>query len=320
MNPEQTLRLVHALQLKITLEIRRICEAHHIPFFLTAGSTLGAVRHKGFIPWDEDMDIGMLRQDYDRFLQVCQTELGEEYFLQTWDTEPDYPMSLAKIRLNDTLFVEAFSRDTSFHHGIFVDIFPYDSVPESPFLRHVQSIGYYLLNRMLWIKKGCGTNMKDTRSQAIRYYFFRLFSLPFPYSAVKALFNRMQTLYNGQNTPYIVTVGSYSYRKEMILRDWATDLAPVLFENVSLPTYRNWDAYLRHMYGDYMKLPPMEKRHKHDIISVNLGAYQSMPQPEKETTHEIDYQQKNCSCIGTGSALFEPTVSPEQGECVSILG
>ena len=83
-----------------------ICEKYHLRYFVAFGTLLGTVRHKGFIPWDDDIDVGMPREDYERFLQIAQKECGEEYFLQTVDTDPEYHLYFAKLRMNRTRFVE----------------------------------------------------------------------------------------------------------------------------------------------------------------------------------------------------------------------
>ena len=88
---------IHSLQIKIALEIKRICEKNGLPYFIIAGTLLGAVRHGGFIPWDDDMDFGLLREDYEKFIEACKTDLSDEFFLHTWDTDPEYPFSYAKI-------------------------------------------------------------------------------------------------------------------------------------------------------------------------------------------------------------------------------
>ncbi len=271
---EKLLQKVHVLELKIAIEIKRICEKHEIPYFLLAGSALGAVRHGGFIPWDEDMDIGMRRPDYERFLAVCETDLGSEFFLHTWDTDPDYPFSFAKVRLNGTHFVEAVSKDAGLHDGIFVDIFPFDNAPDRAFQRRLQGIRYALCKRLLWIKKGFGTNMKETRRQAVRYYLFLLFSKLFPYEAVKSYFRKVETKFNHKTTAYMAIDGSYTYERETIRREWAENLIPIQFESEEFPIYQNYHAYLEHMYGDYMQLPPMELRDKHELLHVDFGSYQ----------------------------------------------
>ena len=270
----EQLEKIHLLELKIALEIKRICDKNNINYFLTAGTLLGAVRHGGFIPWDDDMDIGMLRKDYNQFIEACKTDLSNEFFLQTWDTDPDFPFSFAKIRLRNTHFIEGFSENVGENNGLFVDIFPFDNVPDSQNARKKQARKYFVCKRLLWIKKGMGINMKkESKRQAVRYYVFLLFSKLFNYNAIKKYFKKVQNKYNDIKTEMVVTDGSYSYDKESIRRSWVENLELVKFETEEFLSYKDRNAYLQHFYGDYMKLPPIEQRDRHLLRSVDFGPY-----------------------------------------------
>lgn len=266
---------IHLLELGIALEVKRICEKNKIPYFLTAGTLLGAVRHGGFIPWDDDMDIGMLREDYERFILACKSDLGEQFYLQTWDTDKNYPFSYGKIRLKRTRVVEAFAQNNqSENNGIFIDIFPFDNAPDSLFEQNIQAIKYYVCRRILWIKKEMGMDMKKgTLKQRVKYYLFKFFSALLPYSAVKKYFSRVQLKYNHINTKKVVTDGAYGYRKEMLNANWIHHLEPILFEKELFLSYAEKEAYLEYFYGDYMKLPPENKRGGHSFLLVDFGPY-----------------------------------------------
>lgn len=271
---EEQLDKIHFLELKIAKEIKRICDKNNIKYFLTAGTLLGAVRHGGFIPWDDDMDIGMLRMDYEKFINACQKDLGKEFFLQTWDTDPEFPFSFGKIRLKGTHFVEGFSENAGACDGIFVDIFPFDNVPDALKERKKQSRKYFLCKRLLWMKKGMGTNMKEENmKQKAKYYAFWLFSHLFRYEDIKNYFAKIQKTYNDHSTKMVVTDGSYTYEKESIERKWVENLEPVRFETEEFLSYRDKEEYLKHFYGDYMKLPPIEKRNRHLLRNVDFGEY-----------------------------------------------
>ena len=220
------------------------------------------------------MDIGMLRSDYDRFLKACSKDLGSEYFLQTWDTDSEFPFSYGKIRLNNTIFVEKFSENCGAHNGIFVDIFPYDNVPNSIMKKKIQGKKYFICKRILWIKKGMGTNMKESGFiKKSKYYIFKAFAYLFKYETVKEYFRKTQIKYNNTITNKIVADGSYSYNKESINLELATNLELVSFENEYFLTYVDREKYLRKFYGDFMKLPPKEERNRHMLQKIDFGPY-----------------------------------------------
>lgn len=271
----ESMEKLHALELKIALEIKRICEKHDIAYFLTAGTLLGAVRHEGFIPWDDDMDIGMLRCDYERFAEACRQDLGPEFFFQTWDTDPGFPFSYGKVRLKGTHMAERFAQDAStLCDGLFVDVFPFDSVPENAVEERLQALRYYFCKRILWIKKGMGTSMKsESLKKRMKYYLFKAFAGLFDYDKVKTYYRNTQKKYNGRKTRKVVTDGAYAYRKESIERSWTENLKPVGFEGVQFPAFRDAADYLSYFYGDYMTPPPEDKRGGHDLLEIDFGEY-----------------------------------------------
>ena len=125
------MRKVQLTQLEIAKEIKRVCEENDIRYFLADGTFLGAVRHKGFIPWDDDMDFGMLRADYEKFCRIAPSKLKPEYCLQTWYTDPNYSLPFGKVMKRGTVYLESKKTRRLKENGFYVDIFPYDYVPEN---------------------------------------------------------------------------------------------------------------------------------------------------------------------------------------------
>lgn len=128
---------VHRRILEIAVEIKRICEKHDIKYFLIAGTLLGAVRHKGFIPWDDDMDIGLLREDYERFVDLCKTELSDQFELINEEL-PNYGLPFIKIQLKGTTFLEKSAPKYPCGNGIYVDCFPIDRMPDGKYKQMLQ--------------------------------------------------------------------------------------------------------------------------------------------------------------------------------------
>ena len=132
-NPEELEKLQVTLY-QILSEIKRVCDKHGIKYFITGGTAIGAYFWGKFLPWDDDVDVGMPRSDYERFAKIAQEEMGEDYFLQTPHTDPHVPFFFMKVRMNGTEFNENTFQHIKMHQGIYVDIFPFDKIPNSNML------------------------------------------------------------------------------------------------------------------------------------------------------------------------------------------
>lgn len=263
------------VMLIIAEEIIRICKKNNIKCFVCGGTMLGAVRHKGFIPWDDDMDFAFMREDYDRFIEVCETDLKEEFFLQTWDTDPEYPYPFGKILLKDTFLEEDFTKGTKSIKGIYVDLFPLDSVTEDIKERNKHKREVFILHRALWVKKGYGKSlMSENFMQKIRYLFSKCVFAFFPYEKTKEKYKKVLLKFNDNNTtPYVRADSPYSYEKGFIKREWIDHIVEYEFDGISVPGLKDYDSYLTFLFNDYMQLPDEKDRRTHKLKSLDYGKY-----------------------------------------------
>lgn len=261
--------------LDVLYETKRICDKHGIKYFLVGGTLIGAVRHQGFIPWDDDVDVGMLREDYERFLQACEVDLDSKYVVSLWNSEPDNPNIYAKIKIKGTTYVERQSAATKQSKEIFIDIFPFDNSPDSvkEAQSHGRSIAFY--RRLLAIK--CGVDFSGTSSLYKRVLnrglglFSRLYSRERLYKKNIELC----TKYDSIQTNYIVNAcGTYNYMRERNKRKIFETFTELPFESGMFMSFAGYDEYLRSIYGDYMQLPPEDQRtSRHGTLSIDLGEY-----------------------------------------------
>jgi lipopolysaccharide cholinephosphotransferase len=262
----ETRRLQFVL-LEMLLELDRICKKHDIRYCIIAGTLLGAVRHKGFIPWDDDLDVAMIRGEYERFREICEAELdGERFFFQDNTTDMCYFWGYGRLRRKDSVFVRVGQEHLKMKTGIFLDIFPIDNVPDFPPLRALFAGYCFFLRKVLYARVGV---VSDKRL-VIRVVYRCLKTIPIDWA-----FNRLSGLQNyGRNreTKYarILTFPTPKGRPFGYLRKWYIDTVDIEFETHSVAGIRDWDEYLTYKFGDYMTKPPPEQQHGHPAAVIKF--------------------------------------------------
>ena len=266
---------IQKVELEILVEVDRICKKHNIAYQLYAGSLIGAIRHKGFIPWDDDLDICMLREDYERFLDLASNELNNLYFLQTYKTDRNYFNQFAKVRKNNTLFVQDVLSEVEMHHGIYIDVFPLDNVKPNTFLGEVQrkSLNFSRNLATARIRKmNAITRNKINKSfRSILFYALKLV----PQRPFNNMVNRIACIFNKQETEFVAELSlstrKDTYKQFMLERDILLNSIEWEFEGYRFPVPKEYDYVLRRNYGDYMTPPPLEEQiPKHGVIEASL--------------------------------------------------
>ena len=240
-----TLQEHQSALLQLIVEFDRVCRRLDISYFLFAGTLLGAVRHKGFIPWDDDLDVVMLRADYERFLQQAPQVLGEEFFLQK-EFSQHWPMFFSKLRICGTTCLEKYiPKDPLIHQGVYMDIFPCDNACDSPILRKLQFYASKVVIAKGLDKEGYVT---DSRKKKVFMFLCRL--LP------RKPFHR---LVKGpkKTGKYVHSFlgGASRYAKSVYPADCFEKIQSLPFEGTEFMAPARYDELLRILYGDYMTIP-----------------------------------------------------------------
>lgn len=267
---------LHKCLLLIADEIKRICDKNSIKYFLIGGSLLGAVRHKGFIPWDDDLDIGMMRTDYQRFVEVCKSDLGDQFILCTLQTEKNYAYGFAKIRLKGTALIET-STPQNTEIGIFVDVFPIDKMPKSKVSQKVQFLSSKIFARALF--KKYEYKVDESRHNYFVRFLYGIMSY-LPKSFLIKMIERCNTRYNKAKSfeCYINLHSSYKYGKEIFpINSLDSGFVGKQFEGRIYTIPKNAETILTSLYGDFMKLPPKEKQvFRHSLGEIKFGPYDNI--------------------------------------------
>lgn len=252
---ETTRSNLRKVQLEILDEIVRICKENNLRYCLTGGTCLGAVRHKGFIPWDDDIDIIMPRADYRKFLEITTAKDTGDFFLDYYMTNPTYGRCFAKYCKRNTLFIEP----NGLQQSIYVDIFVQDKVPGPEFTAKSKLPTFiHKLDAITTVRRE-GLRGRDFKTRVI-YYVTR-------WIPVKWIFlweTRLMTRFEHTNAAYYLNYGSpYNLVKETIPISEFEPYTQLEFEGKMYNVPRNWHLYLSNIYGNYMTPPPIEKRVAH---------------------------------------------------------
>lgn len=243
------------IELDILQEVIRICNKYNIRYFLHSGSALGAVRHQGFIPWDDDLDIGMLREDFEKFLTVSKNEIKEPLFLQHGMNDGGHICGLLRIRHSDTTGIIKIDRNKKCNNGVFIEIYPFDNVPDNEFKKKLQCFE----SRLFYHGLLAAYYGPMSKPQVFLCFLIRLIGIKRSYSLWQNICKR----YNNLPCKYVDTVALPDYENEGIYkleRSWITNLKTVKFEYLDVLIPEKSDEMLTLNYGDYMELPPKEER------------------------------------------------------------
>ncbi len=262
MMEDSILRRIQTAELKIMDEIHRLCVLHRIEYSLAYGSLLGAVRHHGFIPWDDDMDIVMKRDQFIRFKAVCRMDMSDEFFFQDETTDPGFDLPcIAKVRLNGTRMVEACYRRRKMHQGAWVDIFIYEPFDGSQKKLIAAKNRYRIWKNkyLFWYKlihKNFFGKIVLLWNEIVPFYTAKV--------AKRKLLKQIEEIRNTNGCYYLDVCGS---QKQAFASADLGSLVLCSFEGREYFRYANYGLILQQLYGDYMQLPSEDKRNTSHVFS-----------------------------------------------------
>lgn len=259
-----------SVQIDILINFIKVCEEHSLQYFLIGGSCLGAVRHGGYIPWDDDIDVGMPREDYNRFAEIANQKLPRHLFFQTSKTDPEYPNIFGKIRNSETTFIETSSRNLKINHGVYIDVFPLDGISDNILWRKMILFKIRIYNSCII---QCFDKSLFSGLNPLKVQMYKILWKLNP--DIKNIIDKREKLackYSYASSKYIANHGGAWGNREVMPKNIFGKGKKVCYEGINALIPEKYDEYLTRLYGDYMSPPPPEKRvghHYYDVADMN---------------------------------------------------
>lgn len=284
---QPTLQRVQQLELMILRDFMQLCDQNNLTYFGLGGTGIGAVRHQGFIPWDDDIDIALPRKDYDAFVKLATQQLSDKYTIMNPENDSNFPLMTTRMMLKGTKFREESLKGIKCELGIFLDIYAYDQLSDNP-VEHKK----HCRDASIWAK------LLILRSVPFPVLAFRGWKAKLIHAATATIHGAMVLLHISKpwmirkcraiatryaDAPATQRMGYLFYtdpNAEQYLRKDLFPLKTYPFEDLELPFGNNLHANLSRIYGDYMQLPPPEKRKNHFPYELDFGPYGDVPLEE----------------------------------------
>lgn len=265
----QILKELHTIQFEILKELDRICQANNINYSLDGGTLLGAVRHNDFIPWDDDIDVIMLRSEYESFFELCKTQLGSKFFLQEHRTDKYYRVGYPRIQRKNTVYCRAGHEHMKYHRGVFIDLFVLDNVPDNKVIRVIHRYLCFCCRKILWSKSG----KKIAKGVGARIWWSIVALIP---AGVAFWLNDALAKLAGKKATVLVRHNTHPYPNPKVCgygvpRELLNSFTKLKFKGELFNAVADYDKYLTMLYGNYMELPPKEKQVPHIHLSAFKG-------------------------------------------------
>lgn len=274
------LSFLRDLQLEMLREFDRICRKHHIEYFLSGGSMLGAVRHQGFIPWDDDIDVAFLRENYRKFIEVVREELNDKFLYENYKNGDGYHYFFDRITAKNTYFATKYSDDYVMPKGISIDIFVFDNAPKDSYRFWKKLMNKRLLMNVRW--KNTARHGKAYLLSKLILPILRLRSM----DSYSESYDKATRQYENRETGFVLPPATDHNYKGSMPKEWFSSVIPAKFEGIDSFIPQGFDGYLKLWYGeDYMSLLPLSQRQSyHDYYRLDAAA------PAIDNDTEFDYR------------------------------
>ena len=276
---DDEIKKIQCILLDMMDDIDTICRRENLVYFICGGTAIGAVRNGGYIPWDEDLDLCMPRQDYDRLAVLINEEMSSKYWVQNINLDRQYDLNFMKIRKKGTKYEEIFESEID-KAGLFIDIFPIENTYNNPIRRSVHGTGSYILllitscvrMNLKYKRLMCyvSDNTQMTRMVKIKSFIGKIFSF-IPLYKWLTITEKWLSKCNDKTSRYVtIPSGRGHFWGELYERNKFFPAKDINFETRRYMIMREPDHYLSKLDGDYMTVPPIEKRERHTVVNIQI--------------------------------------------------